>query len=88
MKNPMRRKPPQLVLWTPRELHLMQPGRRAAAERWNRLCLQRRSELQPSGDPSWVRQAYRDFWEGKEEGLDALACKDEGYAPHARSEDV
>ena len=68
MKNPTRREPLQLVLWTPRELHLMQPGRRAAAERWNQVALQRRSEKRPPGDPSWVRGAYEAFWDGEEGG--------------------
>jgi hypothetical protein len=64
----MRREPLQLVLWTPRELHLMQPGRQAAADRQYARSLRVRSEYKPYREPDWVREAYTGFWDGKEWG--------------------
>ena len=64
----MRREPLQLVLWTPRELHLMQPGCLAAAERQYERSLRARSEYKPRREPHWVSKAYEDFWDGKEGG--------------------
>lgn len=61
----MWREPLQLVLWTPRELHLMQRGRQEAADRMVLLSLRLRTEFGPRSEPWWVRQAYKDFWEGK-----------------------
>lgn len=66
MKKSMRREPLQLVLWTPRQLHMMQPGRLKAALRQNAIALRRHSEYHPSREPGWVVRAYEDFWSGNE----------------------
>lgn len=64
----MRREPLQLVLWTHRELHLIQPGCQAAADRQYEWSLRARSEYRPHREPWWVPKAYEDFWNGKERG--------------------
>lgn len=66
LKDLMRREPLQLVLWTPSQLHLMQPGCQEAADRQYERSLRLRSEFKPQRDPSWVSFAYVDFWEGRE----------------------
>ena len=68
MKDTLRREPLQLVLWTPRELHLMQPGRQAAADRQYLRSLRKRTEWRPVKEAYWVASAYDDFWDGKEWG--------------------
>jgi len=62
------RQPLQLLLWTPRQLHLIQPGRQAAADKQYLWALRSRSELRPKRDPSWAAKAYEDFWNGHEWG--------------------
>jgi hypothetical protein len=78
MKNPIRREPVQLVFWTPRQLHLMQPGRQAAADRQYQRSLRARTESRPIMDPYWVADAYRAFWDGKEWGSGPPAGEDDG----------
>ena len=78
MKNPMRRKPLQLVLWTPRQLHLMQPGRQEAADREYQRSLRARTEHRPHREPAWVKEAYDGFWGGWEWGSDPAAGEDHG----------
>ena len=68
MKRSIRREPVQLVLWTRRELYLMQPGRRRAALKQNATALRRHSEYRPTPESGWVARAYEDFWDGKESG--------------------
>jgi len=65
MKDPMRREPLQLALWTPRELHLMQPGRQEAADRQYQRSLRARTEYRSNRAPDWVAVAYQVFWDGK-----------------------
>lgn len=69
IKDTMRRVPHQLALWTPRHLHLLQPGCQERADRVYERERQWMSELRPeqaSKEPWWVARAYRDFWEGQE----------------------
>ena len=68
MKKGMRREPLQLVLWTPRELYLIQPGRQEAADAQCLRSLRARSEYRPRKEPYWVPGAYEDFWNGREWG--------------------
>ena len=68
MKKTMRREPLQLVFWTRRELHLMQPGRQAAADKQHLRSLQKRTEWKPKKEAHWVAGAYEDFWDGKQWG--------------------
>ena len=85
MKDPMRREPLQLVLWTPRQLHLMQPGRQEAADLQRARSLRAHSEYRPHKEPWWVHQAYEAFWEGKEWGSGPLSCEDD--ASHTFGDD-
>lgn len=66
MKKTIRREPVPLVLWTPRQLHLMQPGRQQAALKQNAVALRRHSEYRPRPEPGWVAKAYEEYWNGEE----------------------
>lgn len=85
LKKSMRREPLQLLLWTPRQLHLIQPGRQAAADMTYLRSLRARSEHRPKMDPSWVKSAYEDFWGGRE-GSSASAGEDRRGSRLPRSE--